>query len=139
MALERLVIGSVDQRSTVGLQSEAQCQSSMVHVSRFDSDIGDLKIAFDELVITDLGAHLIEPHREISVLHLSGQRVLHGLPEPLGRVDVPLVSRLEKWGKEWNSLDVIPMRMTKENMALTHGARRYPTLGRDRENHFHSR
>jgi hypothetical protein len=93
----------------------------MVHVSRFDSYIGDLKIAFDELVVTDLGAHLIEPHREISVLHLSGQRVLHGLPEPLRRVDVPLVARLEKWGKEWNSLNVIPMRMTKEYVALAHG------------------
>jgi hypothetical protein len=84
----------------------------MVHVLRPDPQIADLEITFDQLVIADLGAHLIEPHREIDILHLPSQSVVQGLPKPFGSVDVPFVSRREKGIKEGDALNVIPMSMT---------------------------
>jgi len=67
-------------------------------------------------VIADLGPHLIEPHGEIDILHLAGQRVVQGLTEALGGIDVPLVSGPEEGSKEGNALNVIPMGMGNEDM-----------------------
>ena len=90
----------------------------MVQVSRSDRDVIDLEFAFDQLVVVDLGAHFIEPHREIGILHLPGQRFLDGLPDASGRVNVPFVSWHKKRSKERNALNVIPMSMTNEDVTL---------------------
>jgi len=116
MTREGLVIGRIDEDRAISLQAISKCQSRVVQILRSDFYITDVKIAFDQFVIADLGPHLIEPHGEIDILHLAGQRVVQGLTEALGGIDVPLVSGPEEGSKEGNALNVIPMGMGNEDM-----------------------
>jgi hypothetical protein len=81
----------------------------MVHVVRPHPQIANLEITFDQLVVADLGTHLIEPDGEVDILHLPSQDVVQGLPEPFGSVNVPFICRMQKGIKEGDALDVIPM------------------------------
>jgi len=67
----------------------------MVHVLRSDRDVADLKITFDQLVIADLSAQLIESYGEIGILQLPSQRIMQGLPKPFGSVRGPVYSMTE--------------------------------------------
>jgi len=86
----------------------------MIQVPRVHGHAANLEFTFDKLVIANCSAHLIEPNREVRVLHLPGQRVLHGLSDSFGSVDVPLVSLTEQWCEERKAMNVVPMGMADE-------------------------
>ena len=115
------MIACVHQNGSVSFQPEPKGESRMIHVLCSDRDVAKLKVTFDQFVIADLGAHLIQPHRKIRIPHLPGERILQGLSEPFGRVDVPFVARNEERSKKGNTLNMIPMGMTDQNMA-THSS-----------------
>ena len=51
---------------------------------------------------------------KIGILHLPGQGFTQGLAEALRAVYVPFVTGHKKQSKEWDALDVIPMRMADQ-------------------------
>src|SRR5258708_20386512 len=81
-----------------------------------DFDVVDIECAFDKIVIMNCGFELIRRYGKISVLHLTCERFAQGLVETLGTVDVPLIARHKERGEERDALDVIPMRVTDEDM-----------------------
>ena len=94
-----------------------------------DFNIVDIDGAFDKLVIADLGSALIKRDGEVRILHLSGQGLTQGLAEALGAVYVPFVAGRKKWIKEWDALDMIPMRMADQDVAAQAlGAARHQLL-----------
>ena len=93
----------------------------MVHVLRSDNHVADSEITFGQLVKMDLRAHLIEAHGEIGILHLPSERVLQGLPQPFGSIDVPFVSWDKERSKEGNSLNMIPMSVADKDMTFENG------------------
>src|SRR6476619_876343 len=94
-----------------------------------DFDIFDIEGTFDKIVIMNCSFELIRCYGKISVLHLTSERFAQGLVETLGTVTVPLIARHKKRGEERDALDVIPMRVTDEDMtAQIFGAGRHQTL-----------
>jgi hypothetical protein len=94
-----------------------------------DFDIVDVEGAFDKIVITNCSSELIRCDGKVSVLHLTGERFAQGLVETLGTVNVPLVARYEERGEERDPLNVIPVRVTDEDMtAQTASAARHQIL-----------
>src|SRR5690242_6069304 len=94
-----------------------------------DFDAVDIEGAFDKIVVMDCSSELIRCYRKISVLHMTSERFAQGLVETLGTIDVPWIARHKKWSEEWDALDVIPMRVTDEDMtAQAFGAGRHQIL-----------
>src|SRR6266853_1615413 len=94
-----------------------------------DFDIVDVEGALNEVMIANPGSALIKSDGEIGVLHLPGQGFTQGLPEALGAVYVPFVAGRKKRTKEWDALDMIPMRMANQDVAAQAlGAARHQLL-----------
>jgi len=92
-------------------------------------DIVDIEGALNEVVIANLGSALIERDGEIGILHLPGQGFTQRLAEALGAVYVPFVAGRKKRTKEWDALDMIPMRMADQDVAAQPlGAARHQLL-----------
>ena len=89
----------------------------MIQILGGDFDIVDIEGALDEVVIANLSPELIEWDGEIGILHLAGQGFTQGLAEALRAVYVPFVPGHKKRSEEWDALDVIPMRMTDQDVA----------------------
>jgi hypothetical protein len=68
-------------------------------------------------VAADGGSELGERDWEVHVLHLPRKCLFHVLTQARGCVDVPLVAGRKQWQKEWQALDVVPMRMAYQDMA----------------------
>jgi hypothetical protein len=96
-----------------------------------DLDVVDIEGAFNKIVIMNCSFELIRRYGKISVLHLTGERFAQGLAETFGTVDVPLIARHKKRGEERDALDVIPMRVTDEDVtAQAFGAGRHQILAK---------
>src|SRR5436309_4366164 len=106
-----LVITGIHQCCPIDLQAITKRKDGMIQISRRDSDIADCKTALHKLVITDVGSALVKRNGEIHVLHLPCQ----SLTQPPRAVYVPFVPAHKKRIKEWDTLDVIPMRVTDQN------------------------
>src|SRR5262245_34008202 len=116
MARVRLVIGSVDHRHTAYFQPVTQRKSGVVQVTGGDLNSAEVKGAFAKLVIADRGAELAKRYREIRVLHLPCEGILQALPQTLRRVDVKFVSLDEERRKKGKTLDVVPVRVSEQEM-----------------------
>src|SRR6478609_2366649 len=81
-----------------------------------DFDVVDIEGAFDKIMIMNCSFELIRCYGKISVLHLTSERFAQRLVETLGTIDVPLIARHKQRGEERDALDVIPMRVTDEDM-----------------------
>jgi hypothetical protein len=81
-----------------------------------DFDVVDIEGAFDKIVIMNCSSKLIRGYGKISVLHLTCECFAQGLVETLWTVDVPVIASHKKRGEERDALDVIPMRVTDEDM-----------------------
>ena len=126
MARVRLVIGSVDHRHAAGFQAVTHRKPGMVQVTGGDLNGAKVKGALGKLVVANRGVELAKCHREIRVLHLPGEGILQALPQTLRRVDVPFVPLDEERSKKGKSLDVVPVRVSEQEMTA-HGtlARRH--------------
>jgi hypothetical protein len=94
-----------------------------------DFDIFDIEGTFDKIVIMNCSFELIRCYGKISILHLTSERFAQRLVETLGTIDVPLIARHKQRGEERDALDVIPMRVTDEDMTpLAFGAGRHQIL-----------
>jgi hypothetical protein len=67
-------------------------------------------------MIPDLSSALIQRNRKIGILHLPGQNLMERFPDPFGAVYVPFVPAHEKRIKEWDALDVVPMRVADKDV-----------------------
>ena len=114
----RLVIGGVHDRCAVDLEPVAEGQRRVVEVPRRDGDVVDLELAFDEIVVLDRRAEVEELDREVGVLHLARQRLVDRLVEAPGPVDVPHVAGHEEGREERQPLDVVPVRVPDEQVAV---------------------
>src|SRR4030095_5809700 len=116
MARVRLLRGGVDTSHAAGFQAVTQRKSGVVQVTGGDLNRAEVKGALGELVVADRGAELAKCHREILVLHLPGEGILQALPQTLRRVDVPFVSRDKERRKKRKTLDVVPVRVSEQEM-----------------------
>jgi hypothetical protein len=110
------MIAAIDNCRAIRLQPVSQRQRRMVQVMSDDSDVVDVEGAFDKIVIANCSSELIRRDGKVSVLHLTGERFAQGLVKTLGTVNVPLVARYEERGEERDPLNVIPVRVTDEDM-----------------------
>ena len=113
-----LVIGRVHDAHAVGLDPVSQRERRMVEIARRDRDVVDLELPLDEVVVLDVGAEVEELDREVRVLHLPGERVVDRRVETARAVDVPHVPGLEQRGEERQALDVVPVGVADEEMAV---------------------
>ena len=73
-----LVIGDIDQAGAVNLEAVAEGQRRMVQILGPYPNVPGVEHAFDQIVIADRGAELLQGHREVGGLHLAGQGVAQG-------------------------------------------------------------
>src|SRR6266446_2950378 len=124
-----LVVTGIHHRYSVGLQPITERERWMIQIMGGDFDIVDVEGALNEVMIANPGSALIKSDGEIGVLHLPGQGFTQGLPEALGAVYVPFVAGRKKRTKEWDALDMIPMRMANQDVAAQAlGAARHQLL-----------
>jgi hypothetical protein len=116
MARVRLVIGSVDHRYAARFQAKTQCNARVVQVTGSDLNGTQVKDALGKLVVAYSGAELAKRHWKIRILHLPGEGILQALPQTLRRVYVPFVSLDEEWREKGKTLDVIPVRVSDQEM-----------------------
>src|SRR4030095_4729264 len=88
----------------------------------------DGKRASGEIVKANRGAELGEGDGEVVVFHLPGQGPLELLPDCPRSVDVPRVARNEQRREEREPLDVIPVGVGDQQVAVAGG----PARGRQR-------
>ena len=125
-----LVIDCIDHSDAVGLDAIPERKCRMVQVLGDDAHARDRKLSLDEVVIPDGGVELLQRHREIRVLHLAGERRFELLPHAAWGVEIPLVAGDEQRREEGETLDVIPVRVSNEQVAaqrvLAGGQQRLP-------------
>ena len=81
-------------------------------------DVADGEGALDEVVVVDGRGELLDRDREVGVLHLSGERLAERTGQTAGTVDVPRAVRLEQGGEERQALDVVPVGVADEEVAV---------------------
>jgi hypothetical protein len=113
----RFVVTGIHERYVVGLQPITERERWMIQIVGGDLDIVNIEGALNKVVIANPCCALIERDREIGVLHLPGQGFTQGLAETLRSVYVPFVTGHKKRSEEWDTLDVIPMRMADQDVA----------------------
>jgi hypothetical protein len=111
------VVTAIHYRCPIGLQPITERERWMIKILGGDLYIVDIESTLNKVVPANLGSALIKGDGEIGKLHLPGQRFTQGLAEAPGAVDVPFVTRHKKRLEERDALDVIPMRMTDQDMA----------------------
>ena len=111
------VVAGIYDRCPVGLQPIAKRERRMIQIVGGHPDIVDIEGALDEVMIANPRCKLIERDGEIGVFHLPGQGFTQGLAESFGAVYVPFVAGFKKRSEEWDALNVIPMRMTDQDVA----------------------
>ena len=112
----RFVIGRINDHRPVSLKSVGERERWMIQIARSDGNIVDLKRSLDKLVVANFGAKLIKLNRKVSILHLPCERVMQRLAHTFRSVDVPLAARRKEGSEEGNALDMIPVRMTDQDM-----------------------
>src|SRR5262245_33790847 len=117
----RLVIGRVHDHHTAGLQTVAERESGMVQILRDDAHTADHEAIFDEVVKARCGPELRERNGKVVVLHLSGQDPFQLLSDRTRSVDVPYIARHEERREEREALDVIPVGVRDQQMAVARG------------------
>ena len=110
------MIAAVHDRRTISLQPITKRKRRMIEVARQDLYVADIEGPLDKVMIANRSPELIRGNREISVLHLPGQRFAHGLVKAPWAVDVPFIAGRKKRREKRNALNVIPMRVADQDM-----------------------
>ncbi len=76
----RFVIGGIDHDDTVVLEPEPEAERRVIEVLRTHLEVTDPELTLDQIVIVDGRTHLLGRHREVRVLHLSGERFADRIP-----------------------------------------------------------
>lgn len=112
----RFVIGRINNHCPTGLKPVSERERWMIEVARSDGDIVDLKRTLDEFMVADFGAKLVELNRKVSILHLPRESVAQRFAHAFRSVDVPLAAGRKEGSEEGNALDMVPVRMTDQDM-----------------------
>jgi hypothetical protein len=111
-----LMIRCINDSRTLGLKPVCKRQRRVIQVLGPDGRVSDAKVSFDQFMVSDICAELIQLHREIGVLHLAFESVAQRVAHSLRRVNIPRIARREEWSEEGYALDVVPMRMADKNV-----------------------
>lgn len=114
----RLVVAAVRKADAVDLEAITQRERRVVQVARHDADVIDAERALDQIVVLDVRDELVQRDRKVGVLHLAGQRSAQALRQALGAVDVPGILAHEQWRKEGDSLNVVPVGVADQQVAV---------------------
>ncbi len=113
---ERLVIGGVGDAGASARDAVGDGRRRVVQVLGLDQHATDAEEALVELGEVDARAQIAQLHREVRVLHLPGHRLFQAALEAEGGVDVQLGPGHEGGDEEGKALDVIPVRVTDEEV-----------------------
>src|SRR5262245_19747439 len=121
------MVESVNESYTIRPQLVPQGQRRMVKVLGFDRNVIERQGPFDQVVVVNGGTELLELQREIRILHLPGQRLAQRRSQSARRIAVPFIPGPKERSEERQSLYMIPVGMTDENVALDrfHGCRQF--------------
>lgn len=92
----------MDHGHTVGFKPIAERQGGMIEVLRPGRNVAELQGAFDQIMIADGGAQLLELEGEIGILHLPGERIAERASETAWGIDVPFIAGPEEGRKKGN-------------------------------------
>ena len=118
LAAVRLVVGGVHDADAVDLQPVAERQRRVIEVARGHADVADREVALHEVVVAQRGLELLHADREVLVLHLPGQGVAQRLAQAARGVHVPLVTAQEERREERKALDVVPVGVRDQHVAV---------------------
>ena len=114
----RFVIAAVRHACAIRLESISQGQCRMVQKARRDLDITNIERALDEVVVMNFRCEMLQRDRKVSVLHLTGERCPHAVRKAFRAVHMPGISRNEKRREKRDPLDMIPVGMADQQMAV---------------------
>src|SRR6266849_7554407 len=114
----RLVVRGIDDGHAVGFEFITERQRRVMQVLRGDVDVADLQRPLHEIMVVQRGAKFLETDRKIRGLHLSGQRLAQRRADAARTIDMPLVTTDEERCKKGKALNMIPMRMPDQDVAV---------------------
>jgi len=110
----RFVIGCVYDRCTLRFEPVAKRQRWVIQVTCPNRDVCDLKGAFYKLMVSDSRAEVVQLDWEVGILHLAFEGIPQRSVHSFGCIKVPLILWREERREEWDTLDVVPMRMAEQ-------------------------
>ena len=112
------VIGDIHQRGPARIKAVGQRQGGMVRVAQGRLGPAQRKGSLAEVGEANCRSERFEVNRKIAVGHLPGEGSVQLIAHPAGAVDVPLVSGNKKRNEKREPLDVVPVGMGDEDIAL---------------------
>ncbi len=112
------VVRRVHDRCAVDVEPVAERDSRVVEVAGGDHRPAEVEASLDEILVVDLGLQLFEGDGEVAVLHLPRQDLAQRCAEAARTVDAPPVVGLEQRREERQTLDVIPVGVTDEDVPV---------------------
>src|ERR1700682_295785 len=115
---ERLVVETVPPRCAVGFDSVAHRHDRMIEKLRRDPRAADCVDALGQVVVGDRGRQLVQRDGEVGVLHLATQDLMQRTAAAFRTIDRGGVPFDKGRGEERKALNVIPVRMSEENVRV---------------------
>jgi hypothetical protein len=117
-----LMISGIHHHRTTGLNPVSQSPARVIEIAGCHLDVRNLEQSLHEVMIANGSAELLEGDREIGVLHLPRKSLFEAFSKPSWGIDVPDISRNKERSKEWEALDMVPMGVGDQQVAM-HGLR----------------
>ena len=112
------MIHQVYHRDPIGFDPVAQRHGGMMEKLRRHPHPADRVDALVQLVVADRGRQLAQRNREIGELHLTGQHVMQRAAAAFRAIDRDGVPFDKGRAEERKALNVIPVRMSEENVRV---------------------
>ena len=113
-----LVVGGVHHDRTIRFEPVSERQRRMVEEPRLDTDVSDVEPALDQVLVGDRCGELIDRHWKVRVLHLAGEDLGKRSAEAARTRDLPMASLSEERREERQPLDVVPVGVTDQDVAV---------------------
>ena len=112
------MVHQVHHRHAVGFDSVAHRHGRVIEELRRDPCTADCVDALGQVVVGDRGRQLVQLDREVGELHLAGQHVMQRAAAAFRAIDRDGVPFDKGRAEERKALNVIPVRMSEENVRV---------------------
>jgi len=113
---EWLMVRDISDSRAVAGNAIGDRRSGVIQVLGFNEYIADAKETFFELGVVNVACKVLKLYGEIRVLHLSGKRIFEASLKRDRTIDIQFRAGKECRCKEWESLDMIPVRVADQEV-----------------------
>src|SRR6185436_8927731 len=101
-------------RRSSGADAIGNRRRRVIQVLRFDEDVSEAEETLFEFREMNAARKILQLHRKIRVLHLSGKRVFKAALKSRRRENIQLAFGEKCRREKWKALDVVPMCVTDQ-------------------------